>query len=514
MAGFPYDEVAYPGVAHAQTRPDSIAAIGVLHGLDPAPPASCRVLEIGCGDGRNLVPLAYGLPGAAFVGLDLAQSAIERGRELVKEAGLTNVALEPADLLAWQPPAEPFDYVIAHGFYSWVPPAVRDRLLEVCRRCLSPQGVAFISYNTLPGGHVRRMLREILLFHTREARNPAEQVAQARELLTVLAAVPPGPKGLAQPVQSEARWMLDRCADHVLFHDDLAPVNAPVTFSCFVDHARQFGLRFVAEADYGEMHDMAFPAEVREALARYGHDPVLREQYRDFVKCRRFRQSLLCRDDVAVLAEADSQRVNRVCLASDGRAESEPVDLSTSVAVRFASPRGPALRLDHPLSKAALAELARAWPRFVAFGELVARARQRLTAERLSADDADVENFAGAVVRLFASGYCELSTHPPSWSLTASDRPAVSPVARAQIRCGDPAVASLWHDNVAVQDPVLRGFVGQLDGTRDRRKLAQYLSGEAAAGRLDMPSGLPREAIETEVNRILDRLAADALLVS
>jgi SAM-dependent methyltransferase len=509
-----YDDVAYPGVAHAQTRPDSLAAIAVLHGLDPAPVAACRVLELGCGDGRNLVPLAFALPGATFVGLDLAKSAIDRGRLLVREAGVTNVALETADLLEWQPPAESFDYVIAHGFYSWVPPAVRDRLLEICRLCLSPHGVAFISYNTLPGGHVRRMLREILLFHTRAAANPAEKVAQARALLTVLAAVPPGPKGLAQPVQSEARWMLDRCADHVLFHDDLAPFNEPVTFTQFAEHAARFGLRFVAEADYGEMHDMSFPADVRQALAEFGADPALREQYRDFMKCRRFRQSIVCRDAAPVSGDADPRRVRLLSLASDGRPETEAVDWQPGSAVRFTSPRGPSVRLDHPLTKAALVELGRRWPRFVAFDTLVAQARERLAGVRLTAADSDVEDLAGAVVRLFASGYCELSAHPPTWSLTATERPAVNPVARAQIRCGDPAVASLWHENVAVQDPVLRGLIGQLDGTRDRRKLAQYLSAEAAAGRVDMPKGLPREAIDAEVNRVLDRLAADALLVS
>jgi cyclopropane fatty-acyl-phospholipid synthase-like methyltransferase len=73
-----YDVVRYPGHAFPQTHPDRLAALAVLFGLDAPPPAGCRLLEIGCGDGGNLLPMAVGLPHATVVGFDT--SARSRGR--------------------------------------------------------------------------------------------------------------------------------------------------------------------------------------------------------------------------------------------------------------------------------------------------------------------------------------------------------------------------------------------------------------------------------------------------
>ena len=49
--------------------------------------------------------------------------------------------------------------------YSWVPPDVQDAILRVCSRNLAPNGIAYVSYNTYPGWHVRMMAREMLVEH-------------------------------------------------------------------------------------------------------------------------------------------------------------------------------------------------------------------------------------------------------------------------------------------------------------------------------------------------------------
>ena len=83
--------------------------------------------------------------------------------------------------------AEPFDYIIAHGVYSWVPDPVRDRILAICSESLSPNGVAYVSYNTYPGGHIRDMVREMMLFHVRACFRRQQKIAQGRALLKFLA---------------------------------------------------------------------------------------------------------------------------------------------------------------------------------------------------------------------------------------------------------------------------------------------------------------------------------------
>src|SRR5262249_32814770 len=181
-----YDEFPYPGVAFAQTHPDHLATLAILFGMTPAPAGECRVLEIGCGDGGNVIPMAFGLPRSRFTGIDLAGSAIARGQKIVDELRLANIRLQQLDLMDLSADFGEFDYVIAHGVYSWVPAAVRERLLEIVKIHLAANGIAFISYNAYPGGYLRQTLREMMLFHTRNVQGARERVKGARELLEFL----------------------------------------------------------------------------------------------------------------------------------------------------------------------------------------------------------------------------------------------------------------------------------------------------------------------------------------
>ncbi|MGC1294562.1 MAG: class I SAM-dependent methyltransferase, partial [Alloacidobacterium sp.] len=152
-----YDAVEYPGFAYAHTHPDQLAVMALLYGLDPPPVETCRVLEVACNEGANLIPMAYTIPGAKFVGFDIAPECVARGQEHINALGLKNIRLFAADMLNVGPELGQFDYIIAHGLYAWVPEPVRDRALALCGELLKPNGVAFVSYNALPGSHLRQM---------------------------------------------------------------------------------------------------------------------------------------------------------------------------------------------------------------------------------------------------------------------------------------------------------------------------------------------------------------------
>jgi SAM-dependent methyltransferase len=249
--------------------------VATLFGLRPAHPAACRLLELGCGDGGNVVPMAYGLPGSSFTGVDLSARAIEHAGELRATLGLENLELRRADVAV---PGElgTFDYIVCHGVYSWVEPHVRDALLATCRAHLAPHGIAYVSYDVYPGGHMREVTRQMLRWHLGGIDDPEERIAQARALLTAV----------AEAGQPQAQWAL-RQSDPALFHDELAEHHEAVLFADFVDHAARHGLAFLAEADVQEMQAGALPPELAA-------DPIAREQYLDFFKGRMFRQTLLC----------------------------------------------------------------------------------------------------------------------------------------------------------------------------------------------------------------------------
>src|SRR6185436_9013135 len=118
----PYDELPYPGSAFAQTHPDRLATIATLFGMAPAPVERCRVLELGCGDGGNLIPMAYTLPGSEFLGIDAGGRGIAIGQDRAVAVGLTNLRLQHLDMLDTAIQLGKFDYIVSHGVYSWVPP--------------------------------------------------------------------------------------------------------------------------------------------------------------------------------------------------------------------------------------------------------------------------------------------------------------------------------------------------------------------------------------------------------
>ena len=141
----------YPSFPFVQTHPDRLATLALLAGLNPAPVDKCRFLEVACGEGANILSMAYTLPNSTFLGLDLGKTPIEKANAAIAALGLKNVRCLCQNLLDFDAGGQKFDYVVAHGFYSWVPQIVRDKLMALISEVLAPHGVAYISYNVYPG---------------------------------------------------------------------------------------------------------------------------------------------------------------------------------------------------------------------------------------------------------------------------------------------------------------------------------------------------------------------------
>ncbi len=95
--------------------------------------------------------MAYSLPQSQFVGVDLSQGQVEKGLEMTGFLKLKNVSLICQNLMEIDESLGQFDYIIAHEVFSWVPPETQRRIFDICMHALSPQGIAYISYNVLPG---------------------------------------------------------------------------------------------------------------------------------------------------------------------------------------------------------------------------------------------------------------------------------------------------------------------------------------------------------------------------
>ena len=224
-----------------------------------------------------------GLPSAQFVGCDLSARALDTGRRMIAELGLSNVTLVEEDLSTLSPSQGTFDYIIAHGVYSWVPASVRDALFALAGTRLSPNGVMFVSFNALPGCRVRQAAWEVLHAHVDHIEDPRVRLTEARRLARILADGGKVGHDADEAVRAEFRAIAQR-SDSALCHDDLAVPNDPFYFRDFVAHAARFGLKYLAEADLHSMSAAGVSADARAFLS--GLDPLSREQYLDFVRLR------------------------------------------------------------------------------------------------------------------------------------------------------------------------------------------------------------------------------------
>lgn len=518
-----YDEVPYRSVPYPRTQPDRLGALGRLFGLDAPAPSRARVLELGCASGGNLLPLAERAPEASFVGVDLSAGQIEAGVALQRAIGLDNIELRHADILDVDESWGAFDYVICHGVYSWVPPAVQDRILAICRERLTENGIAYISYNTYPGWHVREMVRHMMRWHVRGFADPVQRIGQSRALIDFLAgAVSEQASGYGALLTRELE-LLSRAGDDYLFHEHLEECNAPLYFHEFAERIDQHGLQYLCESDVHMMLARDLPQDVRETLDRIAPDLVRMEQYVDFVRNRQFRASLVCRRERPLVRALGPGSLSGLRIGFPAATPaSGTCDLAPDVECSFETESGICVRSSQPITKAALSVLQALWPADLGFDELWQRAASSLAAAGLRTGDpaASRAKLGGDLLDcLLGGGAVEIRCEPPVLVPTASARPRIPAGARWLARHQG------WIPTGRHQKLELDRFgvkvVLACDGTRDRDAVRQELAAAIDAGRLalaesDAPT-TPAELhaqLTTMVAQALDALARRGAFVA
>jgi len=517
----PYDAVPYPSGVFAQTHPDRLGTIGRLFGLRPAPVERARVVEFGCGDATNLIAMAITLPQGRFYGVDLAAAPIRRGRQMIQALGLGNIRLEQMDLLQAPEDLGEFDYIIAHGLYSWVPEPVREKLLALCGAHLSEQGIAYISYNAYPGNHLRELTRGMLQYHLQQFSEPQEQVRQARTLMKFLSEAKPKPNQWQQLMAHEFE-RIQQYPDAGLFHDDLSPTNQPFYFHEFIRAAERHGLRFLAEADITDMQVAGLTEEATGVMRKLEQcNLVAREQYLDFVCGRAFRQTLLCHQERAPNAELAPERAEDLFAAADTRPVSPAGDWARGKSQDFQ--RGKAIvATSTPVVKAALMILGEIWPSRIGFPELLVRSQERVVTaggqpEGLGGDGPALGEF---LVRSYLIGFVDLHAWPSCFVTGISERPLASALVRRQLENG-PVACSVRHQTLRIEDSLGRALLKLLDGTRDQNALIDALTAEVLSGAAELfKDGQPvthpdqvRTSISAGLESNLRRTAELGLLV-
>lgn len=462
-AAFPY-----PNRSHEATHCDRLFVRARLHGIAAAPPTKCRVLELGCAGGANLVGMALALPESEFVGVDLSPDAIATARALVVATGVTNVRFVQQSATEVTRADGEFDYVVAHGLYSWVSADVQAKVFEILGEMLAPNGVGYLSYNTLPGFHTRAKAAGLMRWHTRDITDPKKKVEQALASLKWLCDAIGESTTYGKEMAAELA-LLRATNEGYIFHEHLVEHVGPSYFSDVCAAARARGLKFLAESDATTTMPEALPPGARELIAKID-DVEKAEQYVDFALDRRFRASLFCRAERDVSRAIDLGVLASSWVSATCAIEGDAMDLSETP-VTFVSSTGARAQLAQPLLKLALGILAARLPEPMTLDALVDATRAKLalspragaigdTAARLPSE------LAGALARLSMFGFVKIRGFAPAVTSQPSARPVARALAREQAKV-DHVTSNVWHETVQLS-ATERDVVALLDGTRDR----------------------------------------------
>jgi methyltransferase-like protein/SAM-dependent methyltransferase len=481
-----YDDFPYEGYSFPLTHPERLATIATLFGMQPPLVATARVLELGCGTGGNLIPMAHAIPGATFTGYDLSGVQVERARATIGALELRNITVEQRNILDVGGPGQ-FDYIICHGVYSWVPENVQERILAVCRESLSENGVALVSYNTYPGWHMRGSVREMMRYHARQFGDAKLQVAQSRALLDFLVkSVDSEKTSYGMHLAGELK-LLSSCDDYYIAHEHLERWNAPVYFHQFAERLAQHDLQYLGESEFSTMVVKNLAAPVAETLSRGIRDVLRMEQYMDFIRNRTFRSTLLCHKERQLDRNITGARVKPLLVAAGMELMDATADLQTVKQEAFKAANGVQFQTSAPLTRAALRVLAAAWPRTVPFGELAAGALRLTGSPDPVASPAAESQLGNDLLQLYAANAIELHSMPSAFVTAVSEKPRASAVARLQAGEG-PRVTNFRHESLRLND-VERKLLDLLDGARDRGRVIDGLSVAVAAGELSLKRG-------------------------
>ncbi len=500
-----YDVLPYPSSARKNTHPYYLRSAAALSGFCAPLPDGCRVLEIGCSDAGNMLNMAQTIPTAHFLGIDISEREIEAGRAAIMALGLKNIEIEAGDIMEFDALRRgPFDYIIVHGIYSWVPEFVRRKILDICREALSPQGVAFISYNANPGCRLRDAVRDLARYAVRGTDSLHDAVAAAREAVETAKNLNAAESEYYSALLERECKMFGEVPDSFVAHDVLETVNRAFYFKEFAADLADANLEHFGDSTLDRYRIMYPPAPLADKIARLSGDFYRREQQIDFFIGRQFRESLVCRYGISSTPEKlppilfSMRIVSRLC-ASDKFV--------------FSTKNGGMINAaERPLLRGILQILQGAFPVALTLEEIHCCLQGEFP-------DALPEQILLELLECYRSltDSVEFLTDVFPVAAELPEFPVASPVARFQMR-GDGKVSTLLHETIEI-NPIQGLILQAADGTRRKSGFGEYLLALFDAGELEIGGAedASREVIcgflERTAGEYLDFLVKNALIL-
>lgn len=486
----PYDLVPFTSGSLAATRPDHLALTSWLHGGPRPPTRGFRCLELGCGDGANLIPLAFANPESSFIGLDSSTRQLDAARAAARSLGLSNLSLLEADLRRPPELEAKADYVIAPGLLSWVAEPVRRRLLELCAHQLSPGGLALMSYNCRPGWSVRGLVRRAVRRADDAADEPSARIRRARALAErLIALLPPQSEHPYQRLLAAELRRLTEGQPWYVFHEYLGEHNQPFTQPEVAHMAARAGLVFLADAQFdrpeGRTPEHLCEAPGQEELGDSDPSFII-----DLLGYRQHRVDLFCRAEAPRRPPPTERELEALWVA----ARIEPTGPST-----YRSDDGEEIELDAPWIEAAWDALIAAKPWEVSVSELLDLVEPQLAPA--GGDPEDRAELCEHLLEMHRLGYLELRLRqlaPPA----QAGGGGLSPLTELELELDRPWLTTPWHSPFGLDEATKIALEPLVGARGDRSELRDRVLAALEAP----PNVPPRGALRSYASDLIDAL--------
>lgn len=476
-----YDAAPYQSFPFKQSHPAHLFTLGTLFKMQPTPVENARILELGCSGGGNIIPVAAHYPNTQFLGIDFSQTEINLGTTQIKELGLKNIALRHQSILDFGKEDGLFDYIICHGVFSWVDENVQQKIFQICKESLKPNGIAYISYNTLPGWNMMTSIRDLMLWHTQAIEDPQNKIAQARMILKFIT------DGLAEDISPYAQFLkqeikvLSKQADNYILHEHLSYYNKALYFYQFMEHASKHQLSYLSDAMLSTMYAGNMPKSFSEELSKV-HNIIATNQYMDFIRNNRFRCTLLCHQEHAVDRRLNVKDVTGLYLqlhAKLNETEFTEEMIHSDKAIKI-SLGGITMTAHKPQNKAVLYALYHNRYNLIHYNDLKEQLKKHCPLSESQLDHLLIEDVN--LMRMILAGLLHFSTSPSNFTTKISAKPIACPYARHQAKTQN-FVTNRLHQ-VTRLDPFAKTVLPYLDGEHDQQTITALITEKVMKGEL------------------------------
>lgn len=480
MSAESYDKLPYPQLPDIHTHPRIVSAAATALGFSsPVDVEKCRLLELGCATGVNIIAMACELPRSQFIGIDYSKEQIAFGNNIVKELGLKNITLLHLSILDIKPDFGSFDYIIAHGVYSWVPIDVKNKIIKICSDNLSPNGIAYISHNCYPSWHLNMMMRDIMRFHAQHWNSPQEKIKNTLEFAEFISTANPDTPSLYTDIIKQECDALKKHNSSYIYHEYLEEINEPVFFHQFMEIASK-QLQYIGDVSFLRQSLDNYPQHISNKIKHYAKTTIEEEQYIDFIYGQKFRRNMLCHKNITLHPDELGNNFKKISLQSrvvNTKIFTEP---NGKQSVKYTSNQGTTITLNNPIIITAMQHIISMEPQSIPFILLVKKTLATIsknTSPKLNQVRIDnaivIKSLTNWLIQAYKNDFVEMSTFTPRIAISINKYPKASSFSRYQAR-STATVINLLHRQINL-DEYFPQLLTLLDGITSTKDLAQKM---------------------------------------